>query len=348
VITNTTFREKYRLVLSTIVENYLKIGKPISSGFIHQKRILPDSPATIRNIMFKLEGMGFLAQPHASSGRVPTDRGLRFYVNSLLEEAPLSLDQITIIAQGISGKKDDLNSLLHQTSRILAEHSDSLGFVLSPRISKIHFHHVRFIKIAENKVMIILVTSFNMVLTEVVATDVFFDQLELDRVSHYINRNYHGKNLLFVRDYLLGELPKYKTKFESAFTKLMTLLRASILQDEDDNQIILQGASKLLDKFGLSHIDQLKSLFQNFEEKANLAKLLSDFIALDRVKVLIGSESNLPLISDCSLVLSHYGDKSQVLGSLGIIGPKRIPYKKIIPLVDNVAKKLTQTISQNQ
>ncbi len=341
-------REKDKLVLSAIAENYLKIGKPISSGFIFHKRILSDSPATIRNIMSKLEDLGFLSQPHASSGRVPTDKGLRFYVNSLLEEAPLSLDQMNLFSRELSVKKGDLKSLLHQASRVLAEHSDSLGFVLSPRISKINLHHVRFIKIAENKVIIILLTSFNMVLTEVVASDAYFDQLELDQASHYINQNFHGKNLLSVRDYLLGELPKYQSRFESAFKKLITLLRASIFQEEEESQIILQGTAQLIDKFGMSHIDQLKSLFQNFEEKANLAKLLSDFIALDRVKVLIGSESNVPLISDCSLVLSHYGDKLQVLGSLGIIGPKRIPYKKIIPLVDNVARKLSQTISQNQ
>ena len=345
---NLMLREKDKLVLSAIAENYLKIGKPISSGFIYQRRILTDSPATIRNIMSKLEDLGFLSQPHSSSGRVPTDRGLRFYVNSLLEEAPLSLDQMNLFSQELLLKKGDLKSLLHQASRVLAEHSDSLGFVLSPRISKINLHHIRFIKIAENKIMIILLTSFNMVLTEIVASDAYFDQLELDRASHYINQNFHGKNLLSVRDYLLAELPKYQSRFESAFKKLITLLRASIFQEEEESQIILQGAAQLIDKFGMSHIDQLKSLFQNFEEKANLAKLLSDFIALDRVKVLIGSESNVPLISDCSLVLSHYGDKLQVLGSLGIIGPKRIPYKKIIPLVDNVARKLSQTISQNQ
>jgi len=345
---NLSLREKEKIVLKAIAEYYLKAGKPISSGFICQKRILPDSPATIRNIMFKLEEMGFLSQPHTSAGRVPTDNGLRFYVNSLLEETPLSLSQMSFLAHDLSIKKGDFNSLLHQASRYLADQSDSLGFVLSPRISKIRFHHLRFIKISENKVMILLVTSFNIVLTEIVPTEIYFNQEELDRASHYINQNFRGKNLIFVRDCLLGELPKFKFKFEQAFNKLMTLLKASIVQEEQEDQIIVQGASKLIDKFGLMNIAKLKSLFQNFEEKANLAKLLSDFISLDRVKVLIGSESNLPGIADCSLILSHYGDSDQVLGSLGIIGPKRLPYKKIIPLVDNVAKKLSQTISQNQ
>lgn len=345
---NPVLREKDKIVLNVLVEHYLKIGKPISSGFICQKKVLSDSPATIRNVMFKLEELGFLSQPHASAGRIPTDMGLRFYVNSLLEEEPLSFDQMSLRTQDLSIKKGDLNSLLHQTSRLLADQSDSLGFVLLPRISKIHFHHVRFIRIAENKVMIILITSFNLVLTEILSPEPLFTQVELDRASQYINENFHGKNLLFVRDYLLGDLPKYKFKFEQAFTKLMALLKDSIIQEEQENPIFLQGTARLIDKFDVFNLEKMKSLFQNFEEKANLAKLLSDFISLDRVKVLIGAESNLPIISDCSLILSHYGDKSQVLGSLGIIGPKRIPYKKIIPLVDSVAKKLSQTISQNQ
>ncbi len=345
---NPVLREKDKIVLNVLVEHYLKIGKPISSGFICQKKVLSDSPATIRNVMFKLEELGFLSQPHASAGRIPTDKGLRFYVNSLLEEEPLSFDQMSLRTQDLSIKKGDLNSLLHQTSRLLADQSDSLGFVLLPRISKIHFHHVRFIRIAENKVMIILITSFNLVLTEILSPEPLFTQAELDRASQYINENFHGKNLLFVRDYLLGDLPKYKFKFEQAFTKLMALLKDSIIQEEQENPIFLQGKARLIDKFDVFNLEKMKSLFQNFEEKANLAKLLSDFISLDRVKVLIGAESNLPIISDCSLILSHYGDKSQVLGSLGIIGPKRIPYKKIIPLVDSVAKKLSQTISQNQ
>lgn len=345
---NPVLREKDKIVLNVLVEHYLKIGKPISSGFICQKKVLSDSAATIRNVMFKLEELGFLSQPHASAGRIPTDKGLRFYVNSLLEEEPLSFDQMSLRTQDLSIKKGDLNSLLHQTSRLLADQSDSLGFVLLPRISKIHFHHVRFIRIAENKVMIILITSFNLVLTEILSPEPLFTQAELDRASQYINENFHGKNLLFVRDYLLGDLPKYKFKFEQAFTKLMALLKDSIIQEEQENPIFLQGTARLIDKFDVFNLEKMKSLFQNFEEKANLAKLLSDFISLDRVKVLIGAESNLPIISDCSLILSHYGDKSQVLGSLGIIGPKRIPYKKIIPLVDSVAKKLSQTISQNQ
>jgi len=341
-------REKDRRILNLIVESYLKTGKPISSGYIAQRSPLSVSSATVRNIMSKLEERSFLSQPHTSAGRVPTDKGLRHYVNSLFDEVIIPEKKIDLLSENLILQKGDFHSFLNQVSMILADHSDNLGFVLSPRISKINFQHVRFIKISEVKVMTILITPSNFVLTEIVQTDSYFTQAELDKASQYINQNFRSKNLHFIRDYLLHELPKYKLKYETIIDKLITLLKAYISQEESENQIFFQGTPKLLEKHDLFDMEKLKSLFQNFEEKAKLAKLLSDFISLDRVKVMIGSELDIPDISDCSLILSHYGYHSQVLGSLGIIGPKRIQYKKIIPLVDCIAKSLSQTISFNQ
>lgn len=340
-------REKDRNILNLIVENYLKVGKPLSSGFIAQRSRFPVSSATIRNIMVKLEENGFLFQPHTSAGRIPTDKGLKFYVNKLLDEAVLPEGQIDLPSENFSLKKGDFSSLLNQVSKILAEYSDNLGFVISPRISDVNFRHLRFIKVSEEKIMMILITSYNLVLTEIVETRTLFTQVEIDKASQYINQNFRGKSLIFVRDYLLQELPKYKIRYENILNKLTSLLKTYISQEEQESRIFLQGTSRLLSKPDLFDMKRLQPLFQNFEEKAKLAKLLSDFISLARVKVLIGPELNILNISDCSLVLSHYGYHSQVLGSLGIIGPKRIPYKSIIPLVDCVAKRLSQTISFN-
>jgi heat-inducible transcriptional repressor len=345
---NASLREKDKAVLNFIVENYLKIGQPISSGFIAQKKQFFDSPATLRNVMAKLEELGFLYQPHTSAGRIPTDKGLRLYVKRLLNEIFFLKGEANPLSEQFCLEKGDFNSLLLQVSKILAEYSDNLGFVLSPRISQINFRHLRFIKIGEDKVMIILITPFNLVLTEIVQTHNYSTQLELDRASDYVNQSFRGKNFVFVRNYLVQELPKFKLRYEDILNKLIALLKASILQEEKESQIFLRGTSKLLDKAELFDMERLKSLFQNFEEKAKLAKLLSDFISLDRVKVLIGSESQWPEIEDCALVLSTYGYDNQVLGSLGIIGPKRLPYKKIILLVDSVAKRLSQTISHSQ
>ncbi len=341
----TGLKEKDVQILNLIVENYLKIGKPISSAHIAQKSKRPVSSATVRNIMSKMEKAGYLQQPHTSAGRIPTDKGLRFYVNSLFGEFIYADKPINLAVDAFYQKRGDFNSLLDHVSQILSEYSDNLGFVLSPRISRINFHHLRFIKISEEKIMIILITTFKLVLTEIVAIRNYFTQAELDRASRYINENFRGKNLLFIRDFILREIPAYKMRYEDILQKLITLLKSYIIEEEIRNQIFIQGTSKLLEKPELLDMESLKSLFQQFEERAKLAKLLSDVISLDRVKVLIGSELNLPNISDCSLILSHYGYDRQVLGSLGIIGPKRIPYRRIIPLVDYVAKKLSETMS---
>jgi len=343
---NFVLREKDKVVLNTIVEQYLKLGAPVSSGFVVHKRVVPDSPATIRNIMAKLEELGYLAQPHASAGRVPTDLGLRFYVNSLLDETIFSSGPSVFEPPEFGLRKGDLGTFLNRVSHLLAERSDNLGFVISPRISRVHFNHVRLIKISEERVMIILMTTFNLVLTEIVDARHHFTQLELDRASQYLNQRFRGQNLSLVRDVLVQDLPRHRQTYENEMEKLTSMLRDYMLQEEREGQLFLQGTARLLDKPELFNMDKLKTLFQNFEEKIKLAKLISDFISLDRVKVLIGAETNLPDAADCALVLSHYGYNNQVLGTLGIIGPKRIPYRRIIPLVDQVAKRLSQTISE--
>lgn len=341
-------RDKDARVLHLIVESYLKVGKPVSSGFISQKMEHPISPATVRNIMVKLEKLDYLDQPHTSAGRIPTDKGLRFYVKNLFKEVTFTDKSIDLPIEDFYRKKGDFNSLLDSVSHVLSEYSGNLGFVLSPRLSFMNFRYLRFIKVSEEKIMVILITTFNLVLTEIVETKNFFTQVELDSASRYINENFRGKNLKFVHDLLLREIPVYKMRYERIIQNLVSLIKVYFNQEEKSNQIFIQGTSKLLEKHDLLAMDSLKSLFQRFEEKARLAKLLSDVISLDRVKVLIGTELSLPDISDCSLILSHYGYDRQVLGSLGIIGPKRIPYRRIIPLVDCVAKKLSETIRFSQ
>jgi len=341
----SALRDKDRKVLTLVVENFVRHGRPVSSGSISQTRRLSASPATLRNIMAKLEGLGFLSQPHTSAGRVPTDRGLRHYVNEILSVKSLPAETAHLIQDEFPSRTADFHSLLTHACRILADSSDNLGFVISPHIFRLPFEHLRFVKISDRRILIILVTPFHMVLTETLESPVPLTQSELDRASQYVNQDFRGKTILAVRDILLRELPKYRLKYEDTLNKLLDLLKTSINKGEGENRIFLEGTSRLLGKAELFDMNKLSSLFRNFEEKAALVKLLSDFISLERVKVLIGSEVNFPNVQDCSLVLSHYGYSNQVLGSLGIIGPKRIPYEKIIPLVDRMAKRVSLAIT---
>ena len=341
----SVLNDKDKRVLHLVVVIYVRTGRPVSSGAVYQTGLFKGSPATIRNIMAKLEELGYLSQPHTSAGRVPTDRGLRFYVSDLLADTPLSQDSLPMIQEEFPTRTADFDSLLVQASRVLADSSDNLGFVISPNISRVQFEYLRFVKISDRRILVILVTPFHMVLTETLESRLAMTQSELDRASQYISRNHRGRTLLHVRDSLLKELPQHRAKVEDTVGRVLDLIKASINREEGENRIFLQGTSRLLDKTELFEMSKLRSLFENLEEKAKLVRLLSDFISLDRVKVLIGSEINFPNVQDCSLVLSHYGYSNQVLGSLGIIGPKRIPYDKIIPLVDRVAKRLSMAIT---
>ncbi len=337
---------KEKIILNLTVASYLETGKAVSSGLLAQKLNFRISPATIRNAMFSLEKQGYLYQPHTSAGRLPTDEGIRFYVNTLLAETLRATpDELRIYPEELSVGSGELDSLLLQVSQILASSSDNLAFVISPNISKVAFDQVRFVKLKDNRVMIVLLSTFNLVQTEIFETQALFTQNELDRAAQYLNQNFRGKNLSLVRDYLFRELPRLKMRYEDLVEKLLALLRSYPALEKEEGKIFLQGTARLLDKAELFDFNKLKSLFQNFEEKANLARLLSDLISLERVKVIIGSELKLPEIADCSLILSHYSYRNQILGSLGIIGPKRLPYDRIIPLVDNVARRLTRTIT---
>jgi len=337
-------RDKDRKILHLIVENYIRHGRPVSSRAIVETGRIAVSPATVRNAMVRLEELGYLTQPHTSAGRVPTDKGLRSYAEALLSEPSYSAGDTAFVPDDGGSLPGDFETLLSQASRVLADSSDNVGFVISPNISRVQFDQVRFVRIANQRIMVILVTPFHMVLTDTLDTLVPMTQSELDRTTQYINQNFRGRTLVAVRDLLLHELPRYRARYEETISRLIDLVKAAVSRQEGENRIFIQGTARLISKADLFDMSKLKALFRNLEEKANLVKLLSDFISLGRVKVLIGSEIDFPGVQDCSLVLSHYGTSHQVLGSLGILGPKRIPYDSIIPLVDRVAKRLSRTI----
>jgi len=341
----SALRDKDKKVLELVVESYIRSGRPASSGEISKARRVSASPATLRNIMAKLEALGFLAQPHTSAGRVPTDKGLRYYVSSLLAAKPLAEERLPLIQEDFPQRTSDFDSLLLQACRILADSSDSLGFVISPHIFRLPFEHLRFIKISDRRVLAIVVTPFHMVLTETLEPPFALAQAELDRAAQFINQNFPGRTIMAVRDALLRDLPKHRMKYEDSLAKLLDLVKGSIDRGAGEHRIFLQGTSRLLGKAQLFDMDRLRSLFEKFEEKSALVRLLSDFVSLDRVKVLIGSETNFPNVEDCCLILSHYGYSNQVLGTLGIIGPKRIAYERIIPLVDRMAKRVSLAIT---
>src|SRR5512135_1681666 len=203
----SALRDKDRKVLNLVVEGFVRHGRPVSSGSVSQTRRVAASPATLRNIMAKLEALGYLAQPHTSAGRVPTDKGLRHYVAAVLAEKALPDDGPPLIQEEFAHGTADLDSLLLQACRILADSSDALGFVISPRIFRLPFEHLRFVKISDRRVLVILVTPFHMVLTEALECSAPLSQADLDRASQYVSQSFRGRTILAVQEALVRELP---------------------------------------------------------------------------------------------------------------------------------------------
>ncbi len=339
-------KERENIILKLIVENYIKSGFPISSKFIAEKLGYKISSATIRNIMAKLDEEGYLYQPHTSAGRIPTDLGLKSYINTLLDETSFFKGEQEFVPRDFFETEADLDSLLEKTSRFLSDFSNNLGIVLYPRISKISFKKLKFLKLSENRIMLIMITTSNFTITDTINVKSSFTQDELDLASEYLNKNFAGKNLLYVRDYLLKMLPKEKAFIDKLIKKLINLLKNYFRFEKNRDKIFLEGQANLLAKPELFKMDELKLLFENLEKKAKLIKLLTNFINSEGVKVVIGSEIDLPFFSGCTLIISNYRFQNQSLGSLGILGPKRMPYKEVINLVDYTAKSLTQAISK--
>ncbi|MCP2519005.1 heat-inducible transcriptional repressor HrcA [SCandidatus Aminicenantes bacterium Aminicenantia_JdfR_composite] len=339
-------KERENLILKLIVENYIKSGVPISSKLIAEKLNYKISSATIRNIMAKLDEEGFLYQPHTSAGRIPTDLGLKFYINKLLEEISSFKKEYNFVSKDFFEKEVDLDLLLEKTSKFLSDFSDSLGIVLYPRISRINFKRLKFIKLSENRIMLIMTTTSNFTITDTIYIRVNFTQNELDLASEYLNKNFAGKNLIYVRDYFLKTLPKERALLDKLIKKLINFLKNYFNFEKNRDKVFLEGQANLLAKPELFKMDELKMLFEDLEKKAKLIKLLTNFINAEGVRVIIGSEIDLPFFSGCTLIISNYRFKNQSLGSLGILGPKRMPYKEVINLVDYTAKSLTRAISK--
>ncbi len=342
----TLKKERENLILKLIVENYIKSGLPISSKLIAEKLGYKISSATIRNIMAKLDEEGYLYQPHTSAGRIPTDLGLKFYISKLLDEIPLFKNEHKFASKDFFGKEADLDSLLEKTSRFLSDFSNNLGIVLYPRISKINFKRVKFLKLSENRIMLIMITTSNFTVTDTINAQITFTQNELDLASEYLNKNFAGKNLSYVRDYLLKIIPQERALLDRLIKKIINLLKNYFSFEKKRDKIFLEGQANLLAKPEFSKMDELKLLFENLEKKAKLIKLLTNFINSEGVRVIIGSEIDLPFFSGCTLIISNYRFQNQSLGSLGILGPKRMPYKEVINLVDYTAKSLTRVISK--
>ncbi len=340
------FSERNKGVLQLVISEYISSGEPVGSRTISKKYNIVDlSPATIRNVMADLEELEFLSQPHASAGRVPTNKGFRFYVDYILEMKKLTRKEKENIKKKY--QLQDLKDwdLIRETSRILSNLSHHTGIALAPKFAYTVFKHVEFIKLDGNQVLVIFISRSGRVEKRIVEIEEDLNQDELDKFTKYLNDTLSGLNLKEAKEKIKEELKKGKNIYDKLVSRALKLSKKA-LNGDSEVEIYVEGKTNFLDYPEFSQIDRIKPLLEALEQKNILVKLLDKAMEDTGVKVFIGSETKFQEMEGCSVITSSYAKGSDILGTLGIIGPIRMNYFEIIPLVDYTAKLVSKMLTK--
>jgi heat-inducible transcriptional repressor len=326
-----------------IIENYILTADPVGSRTISKIPSLNLSPATIRNIMSDLEELGLLYQPYTSAGRVPTEKGFRFYVDSILDIHELSDQEQQEIRSRYRSYQIEGADLFRETCRILSSSSHYLGVVWAPRMSLVVLQHIEFVKLRKYLVLAVLVSTTGLVYNRIIEAEEDFSQSELDHLSDYMNGLLNGLTLHQVREKLLEQMGVEKNVYDRLFKQALKLGEKAFSSTEETD-VFIEGRTNILNEPEFGNISKMTDLFRAFEEKATMVRLLDKFMEPKGVQIAIGSESQVQEMETCSLVTSTYGCAGKVWGALGVIGPRRMNYSKVIPLVDYSAKLLSEIL----
>jgi len=337
------FSERMRQVLQIIIEDYIVAGEPVGSKTVSMESALHLSPASIRNIMVDLEEIGLVYQPHISAGRVPTEKGFRFYVDFILNVHELDERERQLIRSRVTSLQAETAGLFREASRILSSVSHHLGVVWAPRMELAVLQHIEFVKLKRHLILALLVNTSGIVQNRVIEAKEDYSQSELDSFSEYLNSFLSGLTLRQVREKILEQMRLEKIAYDRLFDQALKLSQKAFSSVEDAD-VFIDGRTNILEEPEFSDVSSMRDLFRAFEEKATMIRLLDKCLEPQGVKIAIGSESQIREMETCSLITSTYSLGGKVLGALGVIGPRRMNYSRVIPLVDYTAKLVTEIL----
>ncbi len=333
-----------RQLLRTLIGRYINSGEPIGSQTLARHAGLDVSAATIRNILADLEEAGLLSAPHSSAGRVPTAQGYRLFVDSLLQVRPLPDTDLARL-RGELPAGSGTQALLGSASELLSAMTHFVGVVSVPRREQFAFRRIDFVPLDGARVLAILVFADNEVQNRIVQTRRPFDGGELERVANYLNAHFAGRTVADIRATLLRELRSAQTEMQSLLTQSVELAEQALAPGGDD--MVLAGQTRLMGVQELADLDRLRDLFDAFARKREILQLLERTVQAPGVRIFIGEETGLAPLEGMSLVTAPYvagGGSGQVLGVLGVIGPTRMAYERVIPVVQAAADALGAAI----
>ncbi|MEJ2671349.1 MAG: heat-inducible transcriptional repressor HrcA [Deltaproteobacteria bacterium] len=334
-------------VLKSVVAQYIVTGEPVGSRTVAKTSGLNLSPATIRNLMLDLEEAGYLHQPHTSAGRIPTPKGFRYYVDHILPIQELGPFMQQQIQEAFSPPAQEPQELFRQASRVLSLATGHPALLLAPRPQGMRLKHMQFISLGEGGVLTILVSQDNQVQTRFVHAEHRFSQEVLDRFSRYLNELCQNLTLAESRQAILVRMEEEKSLFDKMISQALNLSRQALQSDEEE-ELYIEGTSHILDYPEITaDVEKIRGIFKAFEEKHHLVLLLDQTMAAQGVQIIISPEEHFPEMQ-LSLVASSYGVPQTSLGSLGIIGPMRMDYARLVPIVRYTASMVTDLLTKRQ
>lgn len=334
--------ERARHILKVLVESYIHDGQPVGSRNLARSSGLDLSAATIRNVMADLEDMGYIRAPHTSAGRVPTSQGYRLFVDALVNIRPLEQQAIHILQGQLKGDRDH-SSLIQSASSLLSGITQLTGVVSLPRRNPSSIRQIEFLRLSDRQVLAILVMNRNEVQNRIIQLDDEVSSSELQQAANFLNERLIGKDLQQARAALLEEMRQHREDMNRMMLSAIELGEKTVadMGGQQDEDCVIAGETNLMGYDDLSDIHKLRELFAAFTRKRDILGLLDKCLQADGVKIFIGRESGQAVFDDCSLVTAPYEVDGEQLGVLGVIGPKRMPYERVIPVVDITAKLLS-------
>ncbi|MDP3521907.1 MAG: heat-inducible transcriptional repressor HrcA [Hydrogenophaga sp.] len=336
--------DRSKLLLKALVERYIADGQPVGSRTLAKATGLDLSPATIRNVMSDLEELGLIASPHTSAGRIPTARGYRLFVDTMLT---VNRDQLAP-QDGMataSLQADQRHKVFNHAAQLLSNMSQFVGVVMSPRRSSV-FRHIEFLSLSEHRVLVIIVSPDGEVQNRVIHTQTVYTQSQLQEAANFLNAHYAGLTMEAVRERLRHEVDALRTEIAQL---MVTAVEDDPSGDQAADEVVVAGERNLLSVTEFSSdMGNLRRMFDLFEQKAQLMRLLDVSTQAEGVRIFIGGESQVVPYQDLSVVTAPYEVDGQVVGTLGVIGPQRMAYDRMIQIVDITAKLVSNALSHNK
>ncbi|NIA27496.1 MAG: heat-inducible transcriptional repressor HrcA [Desulfobulbaceae bacterium] len=332
-------------LLRVLIQRYIRDGQPVGSRTLSKDSSLDLSPATIRNVMSDLEEMGMVSAPHTSAGRIPTPKGYRLFVDTLVRYRQPKDDDIDVLRTLIRRKVDDADALVVSVSKLLSEFTSLAGVVTVPRGQHAALRQIEFLPLSENRILVILVINDREVQNRILHTDRNYSASELQQAANFINQHYAGVEMPQVREKILKDLESTRNSMNQAMHDIISVAHSAMADsDHPDGEYVLAGQTNLMGFAELSDVDTLRRLFEAFSRKQQILDLLDRSIHADGVQVFIGEESGYRILDDCSVVTAPYKLDDDTVGVLGVIGPTRMAYDRVVPIVDITARMLRSAL----